>query len=102
MIKKLVEKYQIKFQFKKSACGRPRKDLNEEERNWLIVFSARSDATYTKPGRKDNLTLAKKMVSAATNNSCICSRIYKTFSISLTVPVKLMFLIAFIKALKNY
>ena len=32
VIEKLAEKYQVKFQFKKGSCGRPRKDLNKRKR----------------------------------------------------------------------
>ena len=47
VIEKLAEKYKVKFQFKKSARGRPRKDLNEEEKQWLTEFLARANLTYT-------------------------------------------------------
>ena len=60
VIEKLAEKYKVKFQFKKSAGGRPRKDFNEEEKQWLIEFLARADLTYTNPGRKDNVYIGKK------------------------------------------
>ena len=60
VIEKLAEKYKVKFQFKKSTRGRPRKDLNEEEKQWLIEFLARADLTYTNPGRKDNVYIGKK------------------------------------------
>ena len=60
VIKTLVEKYQVKFQIQKCARGRPRKDLKEEKRNWLIVFLAQSGITYTNPGQKDNVYIGKK------------------------------------------
>ena len=50
-----------------SACGRPRKDLNEEEKRWLIDFLAQVDLIYTNPGRKDNVYIGKEN----------CERIYK-------------------------
>lgn len=37
--KKLFGKYQVKFQFEKGASVRPRKDFNEEKRNWLKKVS---------------------------------------------------------------
>ena len=60
VIKKLAEKHKIKFNFKKSARGRPHKDLNEEEKRWLIEFLARVNLTYTNPGRKDNVYIGKE------------------------------------------
>lgn len=60
VIEKLAEKYKVKFNFKKSTRGRPRKDLKEEEKNWLIEFLARGDLTYTNPGRKDNVYIGKQ------------------------------------------
>ena len=38
VIGKLVERYQVKLQFKKKNSGRPRKELNEEEKQWLVSF----------------------------------------------------------------
>lgn len=59
VIEKLAKKYQVKFQFKKTSRGRPRKDLDEEEKQWLIDFLSRADLTYTNPGRKDNVYIGK-------------------------------------------
>ena len=59
-IEKLAEKYKVTFNFKKSARGRPRKDLNEEEKRRLNEFLARADLTYTNPGRKDNVYIGKE------------------------------------------
>ena len=67
VIKKLAEKHKVKFNFKKGARGRPHKDLNEEEKRWLIEFLARVNLTYTNPGRKDNVYIGKEN----------CERIYK-------------------------
>ena len=55
-----MEKHKIKFNFKKSAHGRPRKDLNEEEKHWLIEFLAWADLTHTNSGRKDNVYIGKE------------------------------------------
>ena len=60
VIEKLAEQYKVKFNFKKSARGRPREDLNEEEKLWLIEFLARADLTYTNPGRKDKVYISKE------------------------------------------
>ena len=40
VIKKLAERYQVKLPFKKSARGRPRKGLKDDEKDWLITFLA--------------------------------------------------------------
>ena len=58
MIEKLAERYQVKLPFKKSARGRPCKDLNDDEKDCFITFLARSD--LTKPGRKDDVYIGKK------------------------------------------
>ena len=59
IIEKLVEKYQVKMPFKNFKRGRPRKDLNEEEKQWLETFLSRSDVIYTNPGRKDHVYVGK-------------------------------------------
>ena len=53
VIEKLAENSKVIFNLRKSARGRPQKDLNEVEKRWLIEFLARADLTYTNPGRKD-------------------------------------------------
>ena len=60
VIEKLAEKYKVTFNFKKSARGRPRKDLNKEEKRRLNKFLAQADLTYTNPGRKDNVYIGKE------------------------------------------
>ena len=59
VIEKLVEKYQVKIPFKNTKRGRPRKDLNEEEKDWLENFLSRIDVSYTNPGRKDHVYVGK-------------------------------------------
>ena len=39
--------------------GRPRKELSEEKKDWMIEFLSRSDMTYTNPGRQDNVYIGK-------------------------------------------
>ena len=48
----LVKKYETRIQFKENR-GRPRKDLSDEQQQWLTTFLERSDITYMNPGRKD-------------------------------------------------
>ena len=54
----LVKKYEIRIQFKENR-GRPRKDLSDEQQQWLTTFLERSDITYMNPGRKDCVYLGK-------------------------------------------
>ena len=60
VVEKLAERYQVKFNFKKTNRGRPRKDLTQDEQQWMVEFLARSDLTYTNPGRKDNVYIGKE------------------------------------------
>ena len=39
--------------------GRPRKELSEEKKDWMIEFLSRSDMTYTNLGRQDNVYIGK-------------------------------------------
>ena len=39
--------------------GRPRKELSEEKKNWIIKFLSRSDMTYANPGGQDNVYKGK-------------------------------------------
>ena len=39
--------------------GRPRKELSDEKKEWMIEFLGRSDMTYTSPGRQDNNYMGK-------------------------------------------
>ena len=39
--------------------GRPRKELREVEKIWLIEFLNRSDVSYTNPGREDHMYIGK-------------------------------------------
>ena len=55
-----------------------------------------------KPGRRDNVYIGKKDGKRCYKHPLICSGIHETCSISLMVQVKMMFLILFIKLLRNY
>ena len=55
-----------------------------------------------KPGRRDNVYIGKKDGKRCYKQPLICSGIHETSSISLMVQVKMMFLILFIKLLRNY
>ena len=58
MIKNLASKYQIRIQLKETR-GRPRKNLSDDKKAWLIEVLGRSDLTYTNPGRADNVYIGK-------------------------------------------
>ena len=38
---------------------RPRKELSEEKKDWMIEFLSQSDMTYINPGRQDNVYIGK-------------------------------------------
>ena len=54
----MASKYQIRIQLKETP-GRPRKNLNDDKKVWLIEVLVRSDLTYTNPGRADNVYIGK-------------------------------------------
>ena len=58
MIKNLASKYQIRIQLKETR-GRPRKNLSDDKKAWLIEVLGRSDLTYTNPGRAGNVYIGK-------------------------------------------
>ena len=43
----------------KEKRGRPRKELTEREKIWLVEFLDRSDISYTNPGREDSVYIGK-------------------------------------------
>ena len=54
----MASKYQIRIQLKETR-GRPRKNLSDDKKAWLIEVLGRSDLTYTNPGRADNVYIGK-------------------------------------------
>ena len=54
IIQRLATKYKLRIDFQENR-GRPRKELNEEKKIWLIEFLDRSDISYTNPGRKNHI-----------------------------------------------
>ena len=58
IIQSLASKYQIRIKMHENR-GRPRKELSEEKKDWMIEFLSRSDMTYTNPGRLDNVYIGK-------------------------------------------
>ena len=58
VIEKLVKKYHVKIPFN-TKRGRPRKDLNKEEKKWLETFLPCSEVSYTNPGRKYHVYVGK-------------------------------------------
>ena len=58
IIQSLVSNYQIRIKMHEN-CGRQRKELPEEKKDWMIKFLSRSDMTYTNPSCQDNVYLGK-------------------------------------------
>ena len=58
IIQSLASKYQIRIKMHENR-GRPRKELSEEKKDWMIEFLSRSDMTYTNPGRQGNVYIGK-------------------------------------------
>ena len=70
VIEKLVEKYHVKIPFN-TKRGRPRKDLNEEEKKWLETFFSHREVSCTNPGRKEHVHVGK-----IDGESCYKQRLY--------------------------
>ena len=58
IIQSLASKYQIRIKMHENR-GRPRKELSEEKKDWMIEFLSRSDMTYTNPGCLGNVYIGK-------------------------------------------
>ena len=58
IMQRLATKYKLRIIFQQNR-GRPRKELNEEEKIWLIEFLNRFNISYTNPGRKDHVYIGK-------------------------------------------
>ena len=53
IIQILASKYQIRIKMHENR-GRPRKELSEERKDWMIEFLSRNDMTHTSPCRQNN------------------------------------------------
>ena len=58
IIQRLATKYKLRINLKEKR-GRPRKELTEREKIWLVEFLDMSDISYTNPGRKDSVYIGK-------------------------------------------
>ena len=58
IIQGLASKYQIRKKMQENRC-RPRKELSEEKKDWMIEFLSQSDMAYINPGRQDNVYIGK-------------------------------------------
>ena len=58
IIQNLASKYKMRIHPNEKR-GRPRKELSDEKKEWMIEFLGRSDMTYTNPGRQDNIYMGK-------------------------------------------
>ena len=54
----MTSKYQIRIQLNETR-GRPRKNLSDDKKAWLIEVLGRSDLTYTNPSCADNVYIRK-------------------------------------------
>ena len=54
----MASKYQIRIQLEETR-GRPRKNLSDDKKAWLIEVLGRSDLTYTNRGHADNVYIGK-------------------------------------------
>ena len=54
IIQRLATQYKLR-----TNLQQPRKELNEEEKIWLIEFLNRSDISYMNPGREDHSYIGK-------------------------------------------
>ena len=54
----MASKYQIRIQLKETR-GRPRKNLSDDKKAWLIEVLGRNDLKYTNSGRSDNVYIGK-------------------------------------------
>ena len=57
-IQRLPTKYKLRINLKEKR-GRHRKELNEDEKIWLIEFLNQRDITYTSLGCKDHVYIGK-------------------------------------------
>ena len=57
IVESLAKKFQIRIQYK--STGRPKDDLKEEEKTWLIEFLDRTDISYATPGKNDQRYVGK-------------------------------------------
>ena len=58
IIQSLASKYQIRIKMHENR-GRPRKELSEEKKDWMVEFLGQSDMTYINPGGQDNVYMGK-------------------------------------------
>ena len=58
IIQRLATKYKLRTNLKKKL-GRPRKELTEGEKIWLLEFLDRSDISFTNPGRKCSIYIGR-------------------------------------------
>ena len=61
VVSSLTKKFQLRVlpQDSQSNRGRPKQDLDANEKSWLIDFLDRQDITYTTPGKRDQVYMGK-------------------------------------------
>ena len=62
VVSSLTKKFQLRVlpQDSQSNRGRPKQDLDADEKSWLIDFLNRQDITYTTPRKKDQIYTENK------------------------------------------
>ena len=57
----LAKKFQLRIlpQHSQSNRGRPKQDLDADEKSWLIDFLDHQDITCTTPGKRDQVYMGK-------------------------------------------
>ena len=59
IVSSLATKYQLRIQYTKNKRGRKRKNLTEEQKEWLINALDRPDISMMNPGKKDHVYVGK-------------------------------------------
>ena len=59
VVSSIAEKYKLRINLVKNKGGRPRKDLSDEQKQWLRNALDRSDLSMMNPGKKDNVYVGK-------------------------------------------
>ena len=55
VVSSIAEKYNLRINLVKNKGGRPRKDLSDEQKQWLRNARDRSYLSMMNPGKKDNI-----------------------------------------------
>ena len=59
MMTSLAKKFQLRIVPQSENRGRPKLELNKEEKSWLTDFLGRQDITYVTPGKRNQVYIGK-------------------------------------------